>query len=120
MANREQIAHEDHATVLEEMAAYFFTQITREDALRSYDAAAAGAEALRQQAQTWQPIETAPKDGTRILVARVTDGRVGISWWDGLRLEDKDKWACYSMLTPPTHWMPLPDPPAARQTGAHD
>lgn len=58
----------------------------------------------------WQPIETAPKDGTVVLVidARHDDDypypahwKKGYGWfdpgWDG----------GYS----PTHWMPLPDPP---------
>jgi hypothetical protein len=63
-------------------------------------------------AQTWQPIETAPKDGTRILVfidngddpiktggERDTDKACWISSWSG------------EVLYPPTHWMPLPPAP---------
>lgn len=57
----------------------------------------------------WQPIETAPRDGTRILVFYpVLDGHIFTAgfefgtWqsgiWDGRREQ-------------PTHWMPLPEPP---------
>ena len=53
----------------------------------------------------WQPIETAPKDGTEILA------------WDGIehkiaRWDEPSGWflsdwmRCY-----PTHWQPLPAPP---------
>lgn len=54
----------------------------------------------------WQPIETAPVDGTEILVAEdryVTVARwCGFYWGDGLSLMGS---------IGPTHWMPLPEPP---------
>ena len=59
----------------------------------------------------WQPIETAPKDGTRFLVYWL--GRVDIARWN---IEYKD-W----QMSPNedflfgddkiTHWIPLPEPP---------
>lgn len=72
----------------------------------------------------WQPIETAPKDGTWVLVwGGETDEMMDISreecrrvvtaqysyvrwqfaWFDGGFYGKFDK--------PPTHWMPLPEPP---------
>ena len=60
----------------------------------------------------WQPIETAPKDGTRIAVC----GAAGNVWFD-VRWEKRsragERWT--SFLGPvqfdPTHWMPLPKAP---------
>lgn len=75
----------------------------------------------------WQTIETAPKDGTHLLA---TDGAImttvhwyepptwpgipqGRGWWDlvvcGAYAEDGE-WH-------PSHWMPLPPPPAASPEG---
>ncbi|WP_424441089.1 DUF551 domain-containing protein [Parvibaculum sp.] len=58
----------------------------------------------------WQPIETAPKDGTKILLTGPHDAngrymevcgywkdRFPVTWMDG--------------HGEPTHWMPLPAPP---------
>lgn len=59
------------------------------------------------RASGWRPIETAPKDGTLLLcfwrsshcaVAYYDDG----CWWD----------AGTDGLDDPTHWQPLPSPPA--------
>ncbi len=66
----------------------------------------------------WQPIETAPKDGTEILVCITynlpDDEWETVQWVDGWR---SGKWFRYHdkiyIPFPPTHWMPLPPPPAA-------
>ena len=75
----------------------------------------------------WQPIETAPKDGTWVLLT----GGVIFYGWDGDDFPDcvvgqyvsdqyvsEDKWqfawydgGCYGEYEHPTHWMPLPAPP---------
>lgn len=81
----------------------------------------------------WQPIETAPKDGTRFL-AFVPDqedciAAIAVAFWNPgspsvnfKPTEDPDLWR--RTITEnghfeleggwyfPTHWMPLPDPPA--------
>lgn len=63
----------------------------------------------------WQPIETAPKDGTRILVF-VPDGRSDepgqhlVSWYCNtwvITTDERD----WTFVLEPTHWMPLPEPP---------
>jgi hypothetical protein len=82
-------------------------------------------EQLRQQLDTakavgaaeWQPIETAPKDGTWILLwwgDRTVEGH----WLDNSHTQFPwAGWKLRSMVVhnpahKPTHWMPLPDPPA--------
>lgn len=81
----------------------------------------------------WQPIETAPKDGTQVLLCQATDAGgnpiepLGIfcqvaAWWQ----EEEDpnepgEWIVYcsipaepKLFFDPTHWMPLPPNPLAR------
>jgi hypothetical protein len=54
----------------------------------------------------WKPIETAPRDGARILVWPFGDnGTIKMIWSDDLL--DKPYW-----LDGVTHWMPLPEPPS--------
>jgi len=63
----------------------------------------------------WQPIETAPKDGTRIIVANDVYGSVwcDVAWRKMIRVPDR--WESFIGAVPfrPTHWMPKPDAPAA-------
>lgn len=53
----------------------------------------------------WMPIESAPRDGTRVLT--FDPGFIGIhlDWFD--RQDAVSGW-----LGEPTHWRPLPPPPA--------
>jgi hypothetical protein len=55
----------------------------------------------------WQPIETAPKDQTTLLLVD-EHGSYFVGWWD------RDRWIEDSSYITvwPTHWMFLPDPPA--------
>jgi hypothetical protein len=84
----------------------------------------------RQPLTEWQPIETAPRDGTAVLVMRdiwpgTKSGRAEkcyghntyvAEWWQDEG--DGGEWVCYmdrieEPVCPiePTHWMPLPAPP---------
>lgn len=72
----------------------------------------------------WQPIETAPKDGTPILASGINLGTPDkgrhyvIARWEICERPDPDDWSGwyepdgdggpYPWLT---HWMPLPSPP---------
>lgn len=72
----------------------------------------------------WQNIETAPKDGTPVLVFPATwSGRTAsVAIWDDDKYAKKPRpyWhredgfgrVTISRENPPTHWMPLPDAPA--------
>lgn len=103
---RALIADDAHALTFQTFGQY------RTALLREIDAMGA---APSPQGDAWQPIETAPKDGTRVLLAtprgRMADGefhaRYGVWSWPYVMVE-------------PTLWRPLPTPPidAARSTPA--
>lgn len=69
----------------------------------------------------WQPIETAPTDGTVILAVTVEAAcpHARLSWFEngaGARLWKADKFAGSGPTRWwPTHWMPLPPPPQTAQ-----
>ena len=100
------------------------------------------------QAEGWMPIETAPKDGTHILLhapacehegapvqARTTYGHWRapsdtpcIKYQDGFAPEPEWEdfepfWASwdggFTEEHPPTHWMPLPPPPTSAEGVEH-
>lgn len=58
----------------------------------------------------WQPIETAPKDGTWILIWLDWIGHPMSSAFDNGSWQNLP-WVANSKLYNPTHWMPLPKPP---------
>jgi uncharacterized protein YaeQ len=64
----------------------------------------------------WQPIETAPKDGEKILAWLVTScgsiGFVDTLYW--CSDDEPERWLnthADEVYSTPTHWMPLPEPP---------
>jgi len=65
----------------------------------------------------WRPIETAPKDGTEVLVLAVYDDgppAYAVAAWDGEEWRDVGDigWGgMHGEDNQPTHWMPLPAPP---------
>lgn len=56
----------------------------------------------------WQDISTAPSDGGNILVigGRRTEAEIAPA--------DGDWWRCIGGMGKPTHWRPLPSPPASK------
>lgn len=78
----------------------------------------------------WQPIETAPKDGTTIIAARFRRGQfVQAAWWQkefeawvtsvrqmvmaaGYTIDGQSHQLHSPNIVEPTHWIPFPDPPA--------
>jgi hypothetical protein len=88
---------------------------------------AIGYEQGQREAGQWRPIETAPKDGTEILLAHATWVDTGY-WAVNINGDGCDGWTCewvaswgyeeYALVSP-SHWMPLPEPPApVEQSGA--
>ena len=63
----------------------------------------------------WQPIATAPKDGTDILAysPKAPNPKTRTTWWR--RAEDGKGFIGWGEFNesywPATHWMPLPAPP---------
>ena len=59
----------------------------------------------------WQPIKTAPKDGTEVLLSS-SDGILVAFWsevggyWATPRRKGEAEW-----VPAPSHWMSLPEPP---------
>lgn len=63
---------------------------------------------------TWQPIETAPKDGTEILTYRKAGCQAVAAWFSQADTYAGHPGWCVTDgmgLLDITHWMPLPSPP---------
>lgn len=64
----------------------------------------------------WLPIETAPKDGTRVKLL-TQGGKEDIGYWSNYPRYNPDdlpgEWSTEfgNCDTPITHWMPVPEPP---------
>lgn len=83
----------------------------------------------------WQPIETAPRDGSAVLVMRdiwpgsptgrardCNEHNTYVAVWWGDEAEG-GAWVCYMDMIEdpdcpiePTHWMPLPAPPIQQES----
>ena len=105
--------------------------LERELAAAKADLAAAIKE--RDEATSWRPIETAPMDGTVVML--YGDGRVTCGSWIAERdIMVSDHSGCYpsgetepaywqshdggfTESHPATHWMPLPQPPREKEGG---
>ncbi len=59
----------------------------------------------------WQPIETAPRDGTKFL-AYCENGRMRVDWVDEAQRNIYGRFWQEHGDNRYTHWMPLPAPPA--------
>ena len=67
----------------------------------------------------WQPIETAPKDGTEILLhfrysalREEPESFVSSGWWFSSPKQIDDGWLTdHGFIGEPTHWVALPKPP---------
>lgn len=82
----------------------------------------------------WQPIETAPKDGTRLMLWTTTRidpddiqyieticdrdhlDMIQLGFWNEYAFGGAPAWEV-RLIGKPTHWMPLPPPPSHTQKG---
>lgn len=63
----------------------------------------------------WQPIETAPKNGTVFIIGRVgVNAYSGTAFWEKGHFRDPMDWDARYWVDP-TDWMPLPAPPSRVQ-----
>lgn len=69
----------------------------------------------------WQPIETAPRDGTWVILHTAAGG-VQPGYWGPTYFGYNPAWVQYAhrseaeeIIGEPTHWMPLPAPPASTE-----
>jgi hypothetical protein len=75
----------------------------------------------------WQKIETAPKDGTHILLIiedkgidsdyYITEGYYYETGWQQAWILYRSGCDCDSGTKDPTYWMPLPRPPITKKEG---
>lgn len=68
----------------------------------------------------WQSIETAPKDGRKIILWLADEGFSVMANWRVLDVGTENEWSGFwiwemdvgaDFLHDATHWMPLPEPP---------
>lgn len=74
-------------------------------------------------ANGWYPIETAPKDGTKVLLCcmraspemKHMRGRIEVDFWHRSQKHGYEGWGNFNPhYYPATHWQPLPEPPVER------
>ena len=71
---------------------------------------------------SWQPIETAPRDGTAVLLASPRSGGWRVWTSEGWQVrrryltdEPKGDWRGRGARNLPTHWQLLPEPPEEKK-----
>lgn len=110
--------HDDSASI-----AWWWFQWSAEFWQASRAAAPQGAASEDERKDAgWQPIETAPRDGTHVLcVWACAWGEMVYEGWcqsAGTARDGGDFWRSHSLVPVsgrPTHWMPLPAPPTKKE-----
>jgi hypothetical protein len=62
---------------------------------------------------SWQPIETAPKDGVEVLLCAHVSRDIGVCYWRDDDVMTGWTWGLGKSFKYPSHWMPLPTPPTS-------
>lgn len=68
--------------------------------------------ALLREAQAWRPVETAPKDGSSVIL-RSRGGHIADGYWLQAAFNGCGAWIWPYVHSEPAHWMPLPAAPDA-------
>ena len=77
--------------------------------------------APEKERSLWRDIASAPKDGNRVLVGaffpQAADGSLEFGWWHCIAVWYRGEWSqdlpgTKPLNSEPTHWQPLPPPPA--------
>jgi hypothetical protein len=91
----------------------YFWAVT-EEAWQAWQAAHAAGFEAGMRAGRWKPIETAPKDGTALLLGYLPNERIDRHVYEGRWDDFQRTWASvngFLIHGAATHWMPLPPPP---------
>jgi hypothetical protein len=62
---------------------------------------------MTSEQSAWQPIATAPRDGTVVDLWHKDGFRLTDNWWDS----EDGVWVSMFDDSDLTHWMPIPEPP---------
>lgn len=71
---------------------------------------APGAQTAPSVPDGWQPIETAPRDGTRVLLSNKSGTRVADGMYGNYKV-----WSWPYVLVEPAYWRPMPAAPGAQE-----
>lgn len=71
---------------------------------------APGAQTAPSVPNEWQPIETAPRDGTHVLLANKTGTRVADGMYGNYKV-----WSWPYVMVEPAYWRPMPPAPGAQE-----
>lgn len=78
-----------------------------------------------REREEWQPIGTAPKEGTDVLVIGLIRGKISAQAICYFEEHENKGWLCSRTDKPQlngtiTHWKPLPEPPRTLENGGDD
>lgn len=82
----------------------------RDETISAIASALGGPDALEQVLEGWRPIETAPRDGTAVLLWG-NGPTCAVAQWDS----EASIWSDGGWDVDATHWRPLPSPPTGKE-----
>lgn len=79
--------------------------ILPQSGLKSKDSTSKYGGSMTRSGRDWRSIESAPTDGTVILVFSRNNGQIEVASYQA------GEWFSHETIHAPTHWMPLPEDP---------